>query len=353
MPAPAEDSQDRVAVNCAKKGARLYCVGARSIKVIDMSNPFRPWLSSTPVIAGLAGHTARQITGDDEDNHIVIEGDYLYLSRSQGGPDRVYTFSLSDIDNPVLVHSLEAGNGGGGDLSALALSDDGRFLITYQGADQAPILSLEDPAAPRIVGHLPGDANANGAKNYVVAGNFLYASWFGSLRLYNVNNFANPVLLSSVVATCAATCAGGGTASSVRGDANCDGTVNNFDIDAFVLALLSPAAYQAQFPGCLGADVDGDGRVTNFDTDPFTTLLMTFISGELPIGSSHGGPHAPPSGLVAGSEASEGLTGSAGAGTTLGSSSPSVEVVAPKTVKASKEKKDTKKAKKIRKNKVR
>src|SRR5205823_6441154 len=44
-------------------------------------------------------------------------------------------------------------------------------------------------------------------------------------------------------------------------DVNCDGRVNNFDIDPFVLALTDPAGYQAAFPNCpiVNADANGDG----------------------------------------------------------------------------------------------
>jgi predicted outer membrane repeat protein len=59
------------------------------------------------------------------------------------------------------------------------------------------------------------------------------------------------------------------------GDLNCDGVVNNFDIDPFVLALSNPAAYTAAYPDCdLGnADVDGNAQVNNFDIDPFVACL--------------------------------------------------------------------------------
>ena len=65
------------------------------------------------------------------------------------------------------------------------------------------------------------------------------------------------------------------------GDMNCDGVVNNFDIDAFVLALTSaehiPAFddYYAVYPDCDGmrADCDGSGAVNNFDIDAFVGLL--------------------------------------------------------------------------------
>jgi hypothetical protein len=60
------------------------------------------------------------------------------------------------------------------------------------------------------------------------------------------------------------------------GDLNCDGLVNPFDIDPFVLALVDPSAYAAAFPDCdwLRADCDRDGLVNPFDIDPFVALLI-------------------------------------------------------------------------------
>ncbi|MGH6959255.1 MAG: hypothetical protein ACREE7_02105 [Dongiaceae bacterium] len=60
------------------------------------------------------------------------------------------------------------------------------------------------------------------------------------------------------------------------GDLNCDGALNNFDVDPFVLALLDPAAYAAAHPDCdiANADVNGDRRVNNFDIDAFVRLLL-------------------------------------------------------------------------------
>lgn len=62
----------------------------------------------------------------------------------------------------------------------------------------------------------------------------------------------------------------------LRGDMNCDDAVNNFDIDAFVLAVSDPTAYQAQFRECplILADVNYDGVVNNFDIDAFVALLI-------------------------------------------------------------------------------
>ncbi|MCG3128427.1 MAG: hypothetical protein CHACPFDD_03315 [Phycisphaerae bacterium] len=59
------------------------------------------------------------------------------------------------------------------------------------------------------------------------------------------------------------------------GDMNCDGSVDGFDVDGFVLALTDPAGYADTYPECdIGrADVDGDGSLSGFDIDPFVELL--------------------------------------------------------------------------------
>ena len=73
------------------------------------------------------------------------------------------------------------------------------------------------------------------------------------------------------------TLAGGFWPATYRrvGDLNCDGLVNVFDIDPFVLALMNPVGYMAAFPGCdiWLADTDGDGWITPFDIDPFVLCL--------------------------------------------------------------------------------
>jgi len=66
-------------------------------------------------------------------------------------------------------------------------------------------------------------------------------------------------------------------ATFLPGDLNCDGAINNFDIDPFVLALTNPAGYAQQYPNCnrMLADINGDGIVNNFDIDPFVLLLTS------------------------------------------------------------------------------
>ncbi len=59
------------------------------------------------------------------------------------------------------------------------------------------------------------------------------------------------------------------------GDMNCDGAINFFDIEAFVLAVTDGPAYEAAYPDCylLSADCNGDGAVDFFDIDAFVELV--------------------------------------------------------------------------------
>lgn len=61
-----------------------------------------------------------------------------------------------------------------------------------------------------------------------------------------------------------------------RGDLNCDGAVDFFDLDPFILAVLDPAAYPGAYPHChVGlADLNGDGAIDFFDVDPFVDCVL-------------------------------------------------------------------------------
>jgi len=65
-----------------------------------------------------------------------------------------------------------------------------------------------------------------------------------------------------------------GAAAGLLADANCDGTVNFFDIDPFVLAMTNMPKYMSQY-GCVqNCDCDRNGRVNFFDIDPFVKILI-------------------------------------------------------------------------------
>lgn len=65
-------------------------------------------------------------------------------------------------------------------------------------------------------------------------------------------------------------------ASCHKGDSDCNGLVNNFDIDAFILALSNgQAAWEAVYPCsyfCVN-DINRDGLVNNFDIEPFINCI--------------------------------------------------------------------------------
>ena len=60
------------------------------------------------------------------------------------------------------------------------------------------------------------------------------------------------------------------------GDLNCDGEINAFDIEPFLLALFQPDLYPLQYPDCdiNNADINGDGAIDAFDIEPFLGLLF-------------------------------------------------------------------------------
>ena len=60
------------------------------------------------------------------------------------------------------------------------------------------------------------------------------------------------------------------------GDLNCDGTLDFFDIDAFVTALLYQSQFDNLYPGCdrMNGDLNNDGAVNFFDIDPFVAALV-------------------------------------------------------------------------------
>ena len=63
---------------------------------------------------------------------------------------------------------------------------------------------------------------------------------------------------------------------SQRGDLNCDGEVNAFDIEPFLVALFDPDDYAIQYPDCNinNADTNGDGSIDAFDIESFLELLF-------------------------------------------------------------------------------
>lgn len=65
-----------------------------------------------------------------------------------------------------------------------------------------------------------------------------------------------------------------GCSALLRGDTNCDGIVNNFDIDCFTLILIGGQGCNPECPGVCVGDTNCDGVVNMFDIDPFIGCLI-------------------------------------------------------------------------------
>ncbi len=122
------------------------------------------------------------------------------------------------------------------DETAVALTSGGTDLFTGM---------IDCPAAA-----LPGDTRMRVRLEYSSSVGPCGASEYGEVEDYTVN-----------------------VGQYELGDMNCDGWVNNGDIDAFLLALDDYAAYVAEYP-CDNADCNLDGVVDNADIDPFVIALI-------------------------------------------------------------------------------
>ena len=63
---------------------------------------------------------------------------------------------------------------------------------------------------------------------------------------------------------------------TLTGDLDCDGVVGMSDVPAFVLALVDPAGYAVEYPGCdaARADVNHDGQTDGRDIQGFSMLVI-------------------------------------------------------------------------------
>jgi hypothetical protein len=63
----------------------------------------------------------------------------------------------------------------------------------------------------------------------------------------------------------------------VLGDMNCDGNVDQQDVNPFVLAVIDPLAYAVDFPNCDAdrANVNGDTAIDGLDVATFVTCLLS------------------------------------------------------------------------------
>ena len=227
-------------------------------------------------------------------NNSARHGGGLYAQR--GSPtiaNTIVAFNSSGVVGwggaPILRHNCVYGNAeydysGLGDPTGADgnISEDPLFVLTPDPGPDGEWGTEDDE---------PGDLRLSGGSPCIDAGDNAYVPEFVTTDLDGNPRFVDdPATPDTGTGGWPIVDMGAYEYQFRPADLNCDGLVNTFDIDPFVLALTSAfdeppfAGYLAVYPGCnpLQADINGDGAVNVFDIDPFVQCLT---GGGCPTGA--------------------------------------------------------------------
>ncbi len=167
------------------EGNFLYETDSRTpvIKVINISNP------ASPVFV-------RNITtGDSRFIHAVhIAGGRLFCS-GWGGTTEIYDISNVGTQQPPLIGTVNSGSNSHSSWT----SEDGKYLYNARELFNGDlrVYDIQNPANPVLVKTINADSlgiNAICPHNPVVKGNLLYVAWYqAGLQVFDISNPANPV----------------------------------------------------------------------------------------------------------------------------------------------------------------
>jgi hypothetical protein len=166
------------------EGTRAYVADRDAgIKIVDISTP------ATPVVIGTYNTASSAY-------NVTIAGNLLYVADGNGG---LVILDVTNPANPTLVKTFGTGNGS----RALDVKVVGNRA--YLAADiRGLILNVSNPAAPTILGHLPGmplsniwiPANPGLPQRLMVDGERVYiASASYGLQIVDAANAGSPALL--------------------------------------------------------------------------------------------------------------------------------------------------------------
>lgn len=184
---------------------------------------------------------------------------YAYLNDEldeyYGGlPTTTIVIDVSDLSNPVVKPPFNNGNTSIGHN----LYVKGDYIYEGNYTSGLRVFDASDPLAPAEVAWFDTDPSGDAPSFNSLWGNYPY--------------FPNGIVIGSDIEK-------GLFVWRILprpGDANCDGSLNGFDIETFVLAVSDPAGYAALYPQCSAdgaADLNGDGSINGLDIEPFIALL--------------------------------------------------------------------------------
>ncbi len=268
---------------------------------IDQPAPGGIILTKLDITSGAVMYSSSLMPGFTEQNNPFVspDGFTVFLSRTQNNPAVDHLFAFEDTGTALVERwrravrwttSHEFGIAADGGVYTFTAADEFVRLDPLTGAitANAGVLSpLGGPnASPKTAVDAAGTVYvSNGWANSLTNDGRVWAFDAGLTTNYftltlNTPNAGGPALGADgtlvvadrlgVYAYRTPPCPAG------RGDANCDGAVNFFDIDPFLLALFDLPAYTAAFCGgaICAADVDCSGDVTFFDIDPLLGCLF-------------------------------------------------------------------------------
>jgi hypothetical protein len=171
-------------------------LGTRPLKIINVTNP------AAPVFVWSMIPTEPQWV-----HAMVVRGNRLFTSgwgnSSSRGRTEIYDIQNLGTQQPTLLGYIEdtISITHGNNMHSAWPSEDGNWLYscreTNNGDGDVRVYDIRNPATPLQVNRISMQAlhlNAVSPHNPVVAGNYLFVSWYqAGLQVFNISNPANPV----------------------------------------------------------------------------------------------------------------------------------------------------------------
>ncbi|MBN2448395.1 MAG: hypothetical protein JXO22_16830 [Phycisphaerae bacterium] len=258
-------------------------------------------LAAYQIIHATAEFTPRDINPKDGVADVFVGGDptvYKYLFIKAGTEDRACAeFDVSTLPSctPVLaelrffIRTLDDGltpadpielqRYEGNGLPDLADYEptDGEIVTTFDG----PITDPFDPnQCPSVYGEQT--VNVTSAVNAAQVGSwsylgFMFRDTVGTYPSHRFDIYSNTWNCQPPSDCCSDSYISLEITYLALGDTNCDGSADVFDIDAFVMAIIDPAAYAAAYPDCnvMTVDTNCDDTMDVFDIDTFVAIITS------------------------------------------------------------------------------